>query len=171
MNTINKTILIISVIFLTGCATSKVNVSVSNYSTPIESIALLPAGGVAADAIGIELLQYGFNVYDTETTSSIMIRLNLTEVEFSDPLNLKELSKTGIDAILKVKTVVGYDNRPNSIITKLVETKTGKLIIGANFQNGKGGAMGSPADGMMRSDISSACKKIASEIAVGLNKN
>ena len=152
------------VLLCSGCSIHKVNVSKSNFEKNIDSIALLPGGGVAADAIGIELMQYGFNIYDTETTSSIMIRLNLEEIEFSDPINLKKLSDMGINSILKVKTVSGYDDRPNTIVVKLVDTDTAQLIVGANWQNGKGAAKGSAVDGWARTDIANAAKKIAKRI-------
>ena len=74
------------------------------------------------------------------------------------------------NAILKVKTVVGYDTRPNSIITKLVATDLAILIVGVNWENGKAGVQGSLADSQARSDIASASEDIASKIATALNK-
>lgn len=147
-------------ILIIGCAASKLNITKSAYDVNVKTIALMPSGGVLADAVGIELLGFGFNIFDSATTTSYMVRLNFSEVEFAQPQNLRKLAEDGIDAILIVKSVAGYDNRPNSATVKLVATNTGQLIIGGTWQNAKGGAMGSPADGMMRKDISAAAKEI-----------
>ena len=161
-------LLTIFCILIIGCAGSKLNISKSTYSVSVNTIALMPSGGVMADAIGIELLNYGFNVFDTAITTSRMVRLNLAEVEFANPQNLRRLSDDGIDTILIVKTVAGYDNRPNSATVRLVATKTGQLIIGGTWQNAKAGRMGSPADGVMRKDISAAAKELGAGIGNAL---
>lgn len=123
-----------------------------------------------ADAIGIELLNHGFDIIDTATVSSFMARFNMNEVELAQPQNIRKLGEQGIDTILLVKSVTGYDNRPESASARLVSTETGRLIVGATWQNGKGGAKGSPADGVMRSNLSSASRNIARGLAGALKK-
>ena len=130
----------------------------------------MPSGGVLADAVGIELLNLGLDVVDTSTMTSFMARFNLTEVEFAHPQNIRKLADEGIDTIILVKSVAGYDNRPESASVRLVSTATGRLIIGVTWQNGKGGAKGSPADGMMRVNLSIAARQIAEGIGRGLRK-
>ena len=57
-----------------------------------------------------------------------------------------------------------------SATAKLVATSTGSVIVGVTWQDGRGGAMGSPADGMMRSNLSDAAKQIANEIGKALTE-
>lgn len=73
-------------------------------------------------------------------STSQMARFNLTEVELAHPQNIRKLADEEIDTILLVKSISGYDNRPESASVRLVSTATGQLIVGATWQNGKGGA-------------------------------
>ena len=159
---------VLAVALLSGCASPSLNISRSPNALPhpVKTVALIPSGGVLADAVGIELLNLGLDVVDTATVTNLMARFNLTEVEMATPQNIRKLADEGIDTILLVKSVSGYDNRPESASVRLVSTATGRLIVGATWQNGKGGAKGSPADGMMRVNLSSA----AHDIAVGLGR-
>jgi len=161
---------LIPLLLLIGCATPSVSVNTSSLATlsSIERVALMPSGGPLADAIGINLLSYSIDVIDTSTTTGILARLNLNEFEINNPQNIRLLSEQGIDTILIVKTVAGYDGRPNSATARLVDTKSGRLLIGATWQNGKGGAMGSPADGMMRQNTNSAAKTLSDAIGQAL---
>jgi hypothetical protein len=135
----------------------------------IQTIALMPSGGIMADSIGIDLLNYGFDIIDTATTTSVMTRVNMTEIEYSKPQNMRKLNSEGIDSIMLVKTVAGYDNQPNSISVRIILTSNGKLLVGAVWQNGSGGQMGSPLDRARRSGITEAASNIANGIAKALN--
>jgi len=152
--------------FTFGCAGPKMNISRPPNGLPheIKSIALMPSGGVLADAIGVELLRYGFDVIDTGKITSFMVRENLNEIEIIQPQNLARLSTEGIDAVILVKSVGGYDGRPQSATIKIVLTKTGQLLVGANWQNGRGGAQGSWADQDARVDLAVAARQIADGI-------
>lgn len=164
--------LVVMAIVLSGCATAVMNVSRNPNQPPqkITKVALLPSGGALADAIGIELLNGGHQIIDTTAVTGYMARYNLNEIELTMPQNISKLSSDGIDTILIVKTVAGYDGRPESATAKLVATSTGQLIVGVTWQNGKGGAQGSPADGIMRSNLSQAAKSIAGGIEQALSK-
>jgi len=157
-------------ITLGGCSASKMNVSRNPNTMPqeINKIALMPSGGPLADAIGIELLNYGYDIIDTTTVTGYMARYNLNEMELAMPQNISKLSDEGIDTILIVKGVAGYDGKPESASAKLVSTTNGKLIVGVTWQNGKGGAQGSPADNVMRSNLSEAAKMIADGLGSSL---
>lgn len=153
----------IIVCILFGCAAPKVNLfrTQAPMTSPIRTIALMPSGGVLADAIGLELLRYGFNVVDTGKITSLMVRDNLNEIEVIQPQNLSSLSADGIDAVILVKSVAGYDGRPQSASIKIVHTTDGQIVAGANWQNGRGGALGSPADQGARVDLADAARQIA----------
>ena len=154
-----------------GCTGPRMNVSRSPNALAyaVKTVGIMPSGGVLGDAVGIELLKFGFDVVETGTVTSLMARYNLTELELAQPQNMRKLSDEGIDTILLVKSVAGYDNRPESASVKLVSTATGRLIIGATWQNGKGGAKGSAADGMMRVNLSTAARQIADGIGKELS--
>lgn len=169
-----KNIIAISMIIMVigGCATSKTNISRNPNALPqnVSRIALMPSGGSLADAVGIELLNYGYDVIDTSTVTGYMVRYNLNEMELALPQNISRLSQDGIDTLLIVKGAAGYDGRPENASARLVSTSDGKLIAGVTWQNGKGGAMGSPADGVMRSNLSQAASKIAEGLAGALSE-
>ena len=111
-------LLLLSLTFLivTGCAAPQVNVirSQAPIEGPIRTIALMPSGGALADAIGLELLRFGFNIIDTGKISGLMIRDNLNEIEITQPQNLSRLYNDGIDAVILVKSVAGYDGPPKA---------------------------------------------------------
>ena len=168
-----KLLLIVFVtISLGGCAPSSLNISSSpnSLSQEVNRIALMPSGGPLADAVGIELLNYGLDVIDAAVVMGHMSRYNLNELELSMPQNISKLSSYGIDTLLIVKGVEGYDGRPESVSARLISTLDGRLVIGVTWQNGKGGAQGSPADRMMRSSLGQAAKEIATGFGESLNK-
>lgn len=136
----------------------------------IESVALAPSGGVLADAIGTELFNHGIQVIDTQETSNYLVRLNLDEIELMQPKTLSALRGRGITALLSVKSVAGYDARPQSATVRVVSTQTGELVAAVNWQNGRGGAQGSPADAMMRKDIVGAAQQIAQALVSQLRR-
>lgn len=159
-------------LFIIGCAAPQIRVirSPVPLDSPIRTIALMPSGGVLADAIGVELLNYGFEVIDSGKITSLMIRDNLNEIEIIQPQNLRKLEEDGIDSILLVKSVAGYDRRPQSASVKLILTNTGRIVAGANWQNGRGGAQGSPADQGARVDLVVAAQQIAKALGEVLQK-
>jgi hypothetical protein len=162
-----KILILLSVLLYISCGGSKLSYvgGPSKISVPIDTIALDPSGGILADAIGVELLNYGFNVVDTQKTTGLMARLNLDEISIMQPTNLTKLKESGIDAFLSVKAAAGYDGLPQSASVRLNSTQDGKIITGVSWQNGWGGAPGSPADRTMRKGITEA----AAEIAIALS--
>ena len=136
----------------------------------IESIALAPSGGLFADAIGTELFNNGMKVIDTQETSNFLLRTNLDEVELLQPKSLTAMRDRGINAVLSVKMAAGYDGKPQSATVRVVSTKSGELIAATNWQNGHGGARGSPADAMMRKDVVGAAAQIGKAISSQLRR-
>jgi hypothetical protein len=158
--------MVAAIVCLAGCVSPQLNVSAPpGGSEPIRTVALAPNGGALADAIGLELLNFGFEVFDTAQVSSLMVRMNLTEIEILEPQNLLLLKGQGIDCMLQVRAVAGYDDRPQSATVKLVSAATGKLMAGATWQNGRGGQQGSAADQDARIDLAAAARQIAEGIA------
>jgi hypothetical protein len=132
----------------------------------VKVIAFASGGGVLADAVAVELANRGYTVIDPGTTNSLIARLGLTEIEVSQPSGLDKLKQQGIDAYLTIRAADGYDGAPASASARLTSTHNGQVIGGLTWQNGWGGAEGSPADRVMRSGLTQA----AQQIAEGLTK-
>lgn len=118
---------LLSISLLSACASSKVS-SVSAPSQTkhaVKVIAFAPGGGLLADAVGVELSNRGFTIIDSTTTSSMMVRLNLNEIEIAQPEGLAEFRAQGIDAVLVVRSGGGYDDQPQSASARMNSTTTG----------------------------------------------
>lgn len=153
-----------------GCASSKVSsMALAAVKQSVRVIALTPGGGLMADAVGVELANRGFTIIDPSSTSNMMIRLNLNEVEVAKPEGLTKLREQGIDALLIVRTVGGYDQQPQSASARMNSTQSGQLLAGVTWQNGYGGMAGSPADRVMRKGLSEAAIEIADALAARVN--
>jgi hypothetical protein len=146
------------------------NISKTQNAYLIKTIALMPGGGVLADAIGTSMLQYNVGVVDTATVSSLIIRDNLNEAEIMLPVNLRKFKGQGIDAVLNVRTVAGYDDKPQSASFRLVSTEDGMIVCGGSWNNASNGAQGSIADAAARRDITVAAREIATGIAQALGR-
>jgi len=156
-----------------GCAGTRMSApqNLRPLPEPVTTIALAPSGGVLADAIGTELFNHGLQVIDTQQMSTYMVRWNLNEIELLRPANLQTMRNQGISAFLSARTVAGYDGKPQSASIRVVSTANGELIAAVNWQNGRGGAQGSPADAMMRKDIVAAAEEIGKALAKQLNRD
>jgi hypothetical protein len=126
---------------------------------------MMPGGGLLADAVAVELMNHGFTVIDSAAMSNMMVRFNLNEVEISRPENLAKFKGQGIEALLVVRAVGGYDQMPQSASARMTSTKDGRLLAGATWQNGFGGQAGSIADRVMRQGLTQAAAQIARALA------
>ena len=167
---INIAVIVASTLLLVSCASSKISsLPISNVPTnPINSIAMAPDGGLLADAVAVDLSNRGYTVIDSATTSKLMVRLNLNEVEITTPTGLSKLRTQGIDALLSVKSAGGYDQQPQSASARVTSTYTGKVIAGVTWQNGWGGQAGPMADRKMRKGLSEAPAEITDALVKGL---
>jgi hypothetical protein len=109
----------------------------------------------------VELANRGFVIVDPGTTNSLIARLGLTEIEVAQPAGLARLKEQGIDAYLTIRSADGYSGAPASASARLTSTYNGQVLGGLTWQNGWGGAEGSPADRVMRSGLSQAAQQIA----------
>ena len=160
---------ILLITLFTACRSAQVSrVAGNTPNHPVYNIAVSTSGGILADAIGIQLVNRGFEVIEPEQVSSLVARNNLSETEISTPQNLKILWDDNIDAYLIVRVSEARDGYPQSASVRLISTKTGRLISGTSWQNGYGGQQGSLADRMMRVDINKAAKSIVKALCVNL---
>ena len=157
---------------IAGCASAKISAPQHLQPLPetVEAVALAPSGGVLADAIGTELFNLGFRVVDTQQTSSFLVRMNLDEIELLEHKSLAAFQERGVGAVLSVKSIGGYDGKPQSATVRVISTRSGELIGAVNWQNGRGGAHGSPADAMMRKDIVGASEQIGKALSTQLRR-
>jgi hypothetical protein len=89
---------------MSGCGLSHVSsVSIAGPKTSVRTIAIMPGGGLLADAVAVELMNRGFTVIDAAATSNMMVRLNLNEIEISRPEGLAKFKGQGIEALLVVQ--------------------------------------------------------------------
>jgi len=108
-----------------GCATSKLSETykVTSISHPIETIALAPSGGLMADAIGVELFNRGYKVFDTNTMSNLLVRDGISELEVLKPQNLLKLQDAGIDAFLTARSAGAVRGTPESVSVRIGSVK------------------------------------------------
>ncbi len=159
-------LVLISAALIGGCASSKMSSLpvASQTKHTVKVIAFAPGGGLLADAVGVELSNRGFTVIDSSTTSSMMIRLNLNEIEVNRPEGLAKLRDQGIDALLVVRGGGGYDQQPQSASARMNSTHNGQVLAGVTWQNGFAGAAGSPVDRGMREGRTEAASEIATAL-------
>ena len=89
-----------------------------------------------------------------------MLSLNLNEGEITAPKSLEKFNKEGVDAVIVVSAVGGYDQMPQSASVQIINTSTLDITAGLNWQNGFAGQQGSVADRLMRKGLTKAAKEI-----------
>jgi hypothetical protein len=167
---INFLVVLVGMLGLAACGGTKISalpVAKSN-AMAIHSIALAPTGGLLADAVGIELANRGYNIVDSATVTSMMVRLNMNELEVQRPESLAKLKAQGIDAFLSVKSSGANDGQPQGASARVTSTDGGRLIAGVTWQNAWGGRVGSIADRTMRKGLNEAAVEIADALIKSL---
>jgi hypothetical protein len=169
----NTLLAIATALLVAACASSRIStVPMSGGAThAVKSIAMAPDGGLLADAVAVELSNRGYTVIDSASTSRMMVRLNLNEVEITRPEGLAKLRDEGIDAFLTVRAVGGYDQQPQSASARVNSTHTGRVLAGISWQNGWGGQAGSMADRTMRKGLAEAAAEIADALVKSIRVN
>lgn len=156
----------LSIGLVTACASSKISSHpVSGQQHAVKVIAFAPGGGMLSEAVGVELSNMGFVIVDASSTSSLLVRMNLNEMQINRPESLARFRNQGIDAILVVRAAGGYDQQPQSASARMSSTQTGQILAGVTWQNGFGGVAGSPADRIMRKGLGDAASEIAAALA------
>ncbi len=163
-----------SIIFVTtfaAWASSKVsNLPIASAEThPVRAIAMASEGGLLAEAVGIELSNFGYTIIDSASTSKLLVRLNMDELEIATPQGLKKLQDKGIDAYLTIKGAGSYDGQIQNASARASSTHSGRIIAGVSWQNGWGGQAGSIADRTMRKGLAEAAQEIAASLSKSLS--
>jgi len=148
-------------LLLVGCAASQISVVGNKISqSSFNNIALSSNNGVLGQAVANELVGRGYKVQSPGQTNTLMLRLNLNEGEVTAPKSLQAFSKEGVDAVIVVNAVGGYDQMPQSASVQIINTSTLDIMAGLNWQNGYAGQQGSIADRVMRKGLTKAAKEI-----------
>lgn len=166
---------ILSVALVTGCASSKISSlpiagAAGQQKTVVKHVAMAPSGALLADAVAIELMNRGFTVIDGASTSSMMVRLNISEVEITKPTGLAKLKEQGIDAYLSIKGAA-VNGEVESASVRVNSTENGQVLAGLTWQNGWGGRRGSIADRTMKKGLSEIAVEIADELSNRITAN
>lgn len=151
--------LISASLFLMSCASSNTEiVSAGVYSgPPIRTIALLPGGGVLGDAISLNLIARAFQIVPPPTDAS--------EASLRSSEGLASLRRSGIDALLVVRSTNDHDGRTRSATALLYSTDSGRLVSGATWENGHGfGIEHSVTNSVLRVGNDKAAKEIVEQL-------
>lgn len=160
---------VISAVLTAGCASSKISTLpvagvAGQQKSVVKHVAMAPSGALLADAVAIELTNRGFTVIDGASTSNMMVRLNLSEVEITKPTGLAKLKEQGIDAYLSIKGAA-INGEIESASVRVNSTENGQVLAGLTWQNGWGGRRGSIADRTMKKGLSDIAVEIADELS------
>jgi len=158
----STTLLLALALPLAGCAGARLTETIRNpYSgPPIQSIAIDPRGGVMGDQIAVELANSGLNILDSDHTAHLALRQE-GKFPINSPEGHEELRVGGVDALLVVRAMIGWDGKPQIVKAQLISTHTSDVITDLSWQNGWGGEFGSVADRTMRKSMSEAARQIS----------
>ena len=160
-------ILILTLIFTAaGCAGARLTEMIQTpYSGPlVQSIAIDPRGGIMGEEIAMHLVSGSLKVFDSDQTIQIARRAGIDEYHINSPEGLEGLRNGGVDALLIVKTMIGWDGKPQIVTARLINTHTSEVITGFSWENGWGGDFGSIADRTMRKSVPEAARQISASI-------
>lgn len=134
-----KFVLLLLSILLVGCTTSYVRFTYSKTAKIKSGYRLgIALGSNLSDALGTELLHYGFTVVERARMDAVLSELQLNSTGALLPENLKNVGKIlSVDALVFV-TAEQDTESPNTIgsaAVKLVDVESGILIAGVNYQN------------------------------------
>lgn len=165
----NSIVLIFLTGTLAGCASSKMSYFpkpvAERSSHPVKKIAILPASGILATAIGAELSRLDYTVIDSASTAKLLVYSNEDKAAIDTPKSLERLNANQIDAYLTARSLVDHDGQIESAEVKVFSTHTGRIITGISWQNGWGGRNGSIADRIMRKRTTEAGQEIARSLS------
>jgi hypothetical protein len=169
--------LFLSLFFILGvlscCASPQIKSAIAPKAYSTDPTIGIASNNAFADAIGTELIFYGFKVIERSNLYSLVEEQVLGQ---TGVLREKELIKAGkilnIDALVFVNT--NWDNyNPGKVaaaVVRVVDVQSGQVLASVNYQNGRAGAAGSPADADAKESLVESADRIGKEIAKGFGK-
>lgn len=162
-----KIIDIALVAFLVGCANPELKGAIRPLNPfAVPSVAVVTKT-ILSDAIVTELVDIGFMVIKRDKVYGALEEPSLKLKWASNDSKIIEAGKT-----LKVGALIFVSescdtyiaDRISSATIEIVDVETGAILGIFNYQNGKGGKPGSPADYKMKEPLAETASRIASEI-------
>jgi hypothetical protein len=136
--------------------------SVSRYEVPtiadIRVMALDSDSTLLGEAVANEFSTRGSTVIKASELGKIFAGSGLTEIEVTQPQNMKTLKAEGIDAYLIIQSTEGNNKLPKSVTAWLIETATGKIVAEATWQNRS-------TDDSLKSDKNQTMNEVLGDVA------
>jgi len=144
--------------FLVGCSTSRVSSTTRISETlPSNKIAVAP-GSVLADAVGVELFQYGYDVVPASMVDVVVGKKYwISNSDFLTPQNMSKLRAKGIGSLLVIRSSSEYGGVPQAAVVRLIDTSNLETLAAVNWQG----------DSTLSSELVKAAAQIASELRKG----
>jgi len=169
--------LFLSLFFILGvsscCASPQIKSAIAPKAYGTDPTIGVASSDALADAIGTELIFYGFKVIERSNLYSVVEEQILGQ---TGVLREKELIKAGkilnIDALIFVNA--NWDNffpgKVASAVIRVVDIQSGQVLASVNYQNGRAAGAGSPADAGAKESLVESADRIGKEIARGFGK-
>ena len=154
------------ILMAAGCAGTRITemIHAPRSGSPIQSIAIDPRGGIMGEEIAMHLTSGNLRVLDSDHTTQLARRSGIDEHHLNSPAGLEALRNGGAEALLIIKTMIGWDGKPQVVTVKLIDTMTAEVITGFSWENGWGGDFGSVADRAMRRSVPEAARQISTSL-------
>ncbi|MEE8327839.1 MAG: hypothetical protein V3R32_03495 [Nitrosomonadaceae bacterium] len=161
-------LLLIIVLACSACASKITSITSQPTSHKIQKLAVTIHGGVMAEALTRALNKQGFNAVKLADFYRLLERINMKEVNPSDPSSLVKLYEAdGIDAFVLSRTtsvdeLTGY---PNTVIVTVYSTRDGRKLVDLEWENIRTlQRSNSLAENSPKEDIDVAAEKIVKEL-------
>ena len=166
-------LLAIIVIGFAGCAGPQLRGVIIHEVRGTNPKMAIASKNTLADAIGTELLLRGFEVIERSKLINVLSEQVLRQSGVLEDDKLIQAGKIlNIDALIFVSSWWSpyHYGKVESAVLRIVNVQSGKVIGSFNYQNGRGGAPGSPADADMKESLVESANRIVNEIAKGFGK-
>ncbi len=156
-----------------GCTGAEIRVSLNPQALKPNPRLAVVSNSLLADAIGLELVRYGFTIVERSRLQAVLVEL---ELSLSGITREEDFRKVGeilnVDGLVFVGSTFEphFPSKVGSAMIKIVDVRTGTLAGGVTYQNGRGGLPGSPADAGTRESLPETARRIAKAIAQGLGR-
>ncbi len=160
-------------ILVSGCSGAQVRASLNPRAIAPDPRLGIVSDNLLADAIGTELVQYGFTIIERSRLQAVLEELKLSLSGITREEDFRRVGDIlNVDGLVFVTATSdqAFPSRVGSATVKIVNVHTGALVGGVNYQNGSAGRPGSPADTTMKESLPETARRIAQEIAKGLGR-
>jgi hypothetical protein len=157
-----------------GCAGPKVTSAPGAVPSGhvVRTVAIQPVvtavDGILGDALGVQLSKRGMVVMDAAATAQAF-RESQVDITTQQVQGMAVLRRLGVDALIAVAAVPGYDGAVQTASLRVLSAHTGKVLTNVIWENAWSGMRGSIADRAMRSGLVEAAEQLADALVSQLN--